>query len=139
MRAPGAARRSFDGLAGVVEASLLDDMRLPTSEILTNAAQHSGCLEGTPNTVDTSLGEDVMRVEVLDQGDGVGPLRPRSSTPPSGLGYVHLLSDRWASVIVSSFQVWFEIDVTESSDGLFSRATALTTARSPNLDRQPVH
>ncbi len=122
--APGTARRSFDGLTGLVEASLLDDLRLLTSEIVTNAVQHSGCPQGDPITVDTALGKDVMRIEVLDQGDGVGSLRPRSSSPPSGLGYVNVLSDRWASVIVNSFQVWFEIDVTESSDGQFSRTSA---------------
>ena len=60
-----------------------------------------------------------MRVEVVDQRDGIQPLRPRALAPPSGLGYVELHSDRWSSGTVDSFHVWFEIDV--KTDGLIER------------------
>jgi hypothetical protein len=36
-------------------------------------------------------------------------------TPPTGLGLVELLSDRWAgSVQADTFNVWFEIDIETS-------------------------
>lgn len=117
--APREVRHSFDQHSDQFEESLLNDVRVLSSEIVANAVQHSGRPQGDPITVDTTVQSDVLRVEVVDQGDGAPPLRPRSSTPPSGLGYVDRLSDRWSSQVVSSFQVWFEIDV--KTNGLIER------------------
>jgi anti-sigma regulatory factor (Ser/Thr protein kinase) len=105
-----------------MERSLLDDVTLLTSEVVTNAVQHSGCPEGDPLIVRASLVDDALRVEVTDQGIGLAQLTPRSMKPPSGLGFVHLISDRWSSAIGNSFHVWFEINVVTRS--LLHRAPA---------------
>ena len=107
--APGQVRRSFDQFADRVDAELLDDLRILSTEIVTNAVVHSGRPTGDPIEVVTTFGPKHVRVEVIDQGDGVTPLIPRSTSPPSGLQLVELVSHRWSSS-VGSFHVWFEID-----------------------------
>jgi anti-sigma regulatory factor (Ser/Thr protein kinase) len=109
--APKQVRDSFDGYRGSIDEALLDDLRILSSELVTNAVQHSGRPEGDPIEVTTTVGQTLIRVEVTDSGNGIEPLQPRSTNPPSGLGYVALLSDRWSSSITHSFRVWFEIDV----------------------------
>jgi anti-sigma regulatory factor (Ser/Thr protein kinase) len=94
-----------------MERSLLDDLTLLTSEVVTNAVQHSGRPDGDPLSVNTTVLDGVLRVEVTDQGSGKADLEPGSIDPPSGLGYLQLLSDRWSSEVSNSFLVWFEIDV----------------------------
>ena len=89
------------------------------SEIVTNAVQHSGCLRGEPLRIEVTTARDLVRVDVIDGGKRTRAVRPRSQTPPSGLQYVELLSDRWASGATDSFRVWFEIDTQTS--GLIGR------------------
>jgi anti-sigma regulatory factor (Ser/Thr protein kinase) len=117
--APRQARRSFDRYTGTIEEALLDDLRLLSSEIVTNAVQHSGCPRGDPLRIEVTTARDLIRVEVIDGGKRTRPVRPRSQTPASGLQYVALLSDRWSSGATNSFRVWFEIDIQAS--GLIRR------------------
>jgi anti-sigma regulatory factor (Ser/Thr protein kinase) len=116
--APRTARASWDRYTNRIEEALLDDLRILSSEIVTNVVQHSGRPNGDPIEITTTLTPTVIRVEVKDMGDGVDLLEPRSTSPPSGLAYVERLSDRWSSRI-GSFHVWFEIDV--RSNGLLKR------------------
>ena len=67
-----------------MDRSLLDDLTLLASEVVTNAVQHSGCPQGDPLTVCTTVDNGVLRVEVTDNGVGVAALVPRSMAPPSG-------------------------------------------------------
>ena len=85
------------------------------SEVVTNAVQHSGRPNGDPIDVQTTVIDGVLRVEVTDKGEGVDELEARSITPPSGLAYLDILSDRWSSRVNDSFHVWFEIDVVSGS------------------------
>ena len=111
-RAPRQIRHSLEArYVGLMERSLLDDLTVLTSELVSNAVQHSGCAADDPLTVQATVADGVLRVEVRDSGDGVGELVPRSTRPPSGLGLVEKMSDRWSSGVTRSFQVWFEIDV----------------------------
>jgi anti-sigma regulatory factor (Ser/Thr protein kinase) len=115
-RAPSQVRRSLaERYANSMETSLLDDLTLLTSEIVTNAVQHSRRPHGDDIHVSADVSEGVLRVEVTDHGEGLDPLEPRSLKPPSGLGYLHFLSDRWSSRRDDSFHVWFEIDVVTRS------------------------
>ncbi|MGZ4420029.1 MAG: hypothetical protein ACXVFJ_01680, partial [Gaiellaceae bacterium] len=79
------------------------------------------------------LSDEAIRVEVTDQGTGRQDLRPRSMQPPSGLGFVHLLTDRWSSTPVESFQVWFEIDIT--TNGLTKRRTPVDQSSWPSSSK----
>jgi anti-sigma regulatory factor (Ser/Thr protein kinase) len=102
-----------------MDRALLDDVTVLTSEVVSNAVRHSGRPDGDPVTVNAAINEGIFRVEVVDQGAGLHNLEARSIDPPSGLGYLQLLSDRWSSRIANSFHVWFEIDVV--SRNLFCR------------------
>ena len=113
-------RQSFEQYADRVDVPLLDDLRILSTEIVTNAVLHSGRPTGDPIEVVTTFTSTSVRVEVTDQGEGVATLTPRATDPPSGLHLVELISDRWSSSI-GSFQVWFEIDT--HSNGLIRRKT----------------
>ena len=112
IHAPGQVRHSLEERYGdSMERSLLDDLTLLASEVVTNAVQHSGCPQGDLLDVQTTVLDGVLRLEVTDRGTGTHMLAPRSVDPPSGLSYLEILSDRWSSRADDSFHVWFEIDV----------------------------
>lgn len=112
LQAPREVRHSLEArYAGSIERSLLDDVTLLASEMVTNAVQHSGRPDGDLLTFESSVVDGVLRVEITDEGRGVPRLEPRAIAPPSGLGYLEILSDRWSSHLNHSFHVWFEIDV----------------------------
>ena len=125
--APRQVRDSLElQYAGTMERSLLDDLRLLASELVSNAVIHSGRPTGDSLTLETSIVDDVLRVEVTDGGEGVLLLTPRTTSPPSGLGLVEMLSDRWSSRQNDAFHVWFEIDVTSTTS--FSRRVPAAVA-----------
>jgi hypothetical protein len=105
-----------------MERSLLDDVKIMASEVVTNSVHHSGRPHGDPISLTANVSGGVLRVEVIDQGSGTHPLEPRSTTPPSGLKMVAILSDRWSSRRDHSFHVSFEIDVTART--VFSRTAS---------------
>jgi anti-sigma regulatory factor (Ser/Thr protein kinase) len=125
-RAPGTIRDALQQYYGEsLEPSLFGDVSLLTSELVTNSVIHSGRPEGDPLTVATTVVDGVLRVEVTDRGEGAHNLEARTGHPPSGLGYVDLLSDRWSSRSDEVFRVWFEIDVVARQT--FHRAQPLDT------------
>jgi anti-sigma regulatory factor (Ser/Thr protein kinase) len=124
IRAPGQARRELETTyADTMERPLLDDVKLMASELVTNAVQHSRCPEGDPLSLRASVVDGVLRVALGDNGSTADRVEPRSAHPPSGLGVVRLLSDRWSSDRDGLFTVWFEIDVTPRTT--LSRANAV--------------
>jgi len=113
--APRQIRRSLDRYIGLLQQSLLDDLVLASSELVSNAVQHSGRPHGDPIDYKLTIFPKTILVEVAARGVGTNQLRPNTSTPPSGLGLVELLSDRWAgSARTGAFNVWFEIDIEPS-------------------------
>jgi anti-sigma regulatory factor (Ser/Thr protein kinase) len=120
VHAPREARQSFDRFADSVDGALLNDLRILSTELVSNAVLHSGRPQGDPIEVLTTFTDMSVRVEVIDQGEGVTSLAPRATNPPSGLQLVDLVSDRWSSNS-GSFHVWFEIDTHRNA--LIRRAT----------------
>ena len=118
LHAPSLARRRLIEYRGALEPELFDDLRIVTSELVSNAVLHSGKAEGEPITVTTTLSANVFRIEVMDWGDVIPVLRP-SDERRSGLAYVALVSDRWAGSTTTPFSVWAEIDV--HTNGLVRR------------------
>jgi anti-sigma regulatory factor (Ser/Thr protein kinase) len=118
VHAPRQVRQSFDQFADRVDGALLDDLRILSTEVVTNAVMHSGRPTGDPIDVVTTFAPTSVRVEVIDQGEGVERLVARADSPPSGLRLFELLSHRWSSSI-GSFHVWFEIDT--HTDALIRR------------------
>jgi hypothetical protein len=101
-----------------IEQDLFDDLRIITSELVSNAVRHSGKEEGDPITVHTTLAANVFRIEVVDYADVVavlGPVHERRS----GLALVAIVCDRWAGSTTTPFSVWAEIDV--HTNGLVRR------------------
>jgi len=116
--APGLARRRLDMYIDAIETSLLDDLRIITTELVGNAVSHSGRAPGAPITVKNGLKEDILRIEVIDYGHRVVILTA-SNDATTGLGLVAVISDRWAAATTTPFSVWAEIDV--HTNGLVRR------------------
>ena len=128
IKAPGQARRELETTyAQTMERPLLDDVKLMASELVTNAVQHSGCAEGDPLSLRANVVDGVLRVALGDRGSTTDRVEARSTNPPSGLGVVRLLSDRWSSYRDGLFTVWFEIDVTSRTT--LARTNAVNLAR----------
>ena len=113
LRAPRIIRDSLEKKYGLtMDRGLLDDVKVMASEAVTNSVLHSGRPHGDPISVSSNVADGVLRVEIGDEGAGVSNLAARSLDPPSGLGFLSILSDRWGQARNGTFRVWFEIDVT---------------------------
>src|SRR5919202_1325081 len=107
------ARAAVDAFDGRADRSVLDDVRLLLSELVTNAVRHSGSPAGSRIHLGMSVSHGTVRAEVADDGRGFEP-SPRSApwTQAGGWG-LHLvdsLASRWGVDRGGSVRVWFEID-----------------------------
>jgi anti-sigma regulatory factor (Ser/Thr protein kinase) len=107
---PAQARRTIDRLSGELRDDTLSNARLMVSELVTNAVEHvhaDGEIE-----LHVDLQPELLRVEVVDPGEGFTP-RPRGpdSRPDSGWGlhFISRLADRWAVEPGGRSLVWFEL------------------------------
>lgn len=107
------ARRTFQGLPGQVSVArrwlaqmidgfaAVDDVLLACSELATNAIMHSDSgLPGGMFTVRLAIRQDIVRVEVLDQG-GAWPDTQRAEDASQcgrGLTIVAAITDAWGIV-----------------------------------------
>ena len=124
LQAPRTIRDSLETkYALMMDRGLLDDVKVMASEAVTNSVVHSGRPDGDPISLSSNVTDGVLRVEIGDDGQGVANLSARSLDPPSGLGYLDILSDRWSSHQNGTFIVWFEIDVT--SHTMLARANTM--------------
>ena len=110
------ARRSFDDLddQGVrIPGDLLYDIRLLTSELVTNAVRHAGLGPGEDIDLRVLVSLESVRVEVHDDGPGFDPPRANLPGPEQiggrGLYLVQTLSDRWGVDPDDPTCVWFEV------------------------------
>jgi anti-sigma regulatory factor (Ser/Thr protein kinase) len=91
----------------------VEDLRLLTSEIVTNALRHSGMRPGGALTVAVDIERDRVRVGVADDGPGFDPEALRGPSPDDvggwGLMLVEQLADSWGVVRDGSTYVWFEV------------------------------
>ena len=97
----------------IVEESLLNDLRLVLSEVVSNAVRHGSetgaiLLAVTPK-------DDFLCVQVTDPGPGLAP-RPRATAPDEegGWGFflIEQLTRRWGLTRERGHtRVWFEFDV----------------------------
>ena len=113
--APTEARQELQArLPGILAPSLIDDVLLLTTELVTNSVRHSPV--ATDGTVDVAvvLAQARIRVEVSDPGSGFEhvPRHPGTlSEGGRGLFLVEALSDRWGMVGGECTTVWFELGV----------------------------
>ena len=108
--APSSARRAVEQFADSLDPSLVPDVKLLVSELITNSVKYGG--DGEVHLQLRSEHDGHIRVEVVDQGSGFIPVardRPATEAGGWGLHLVETLTDRWG-VHEGSTHVWFEIE-----------------------------
>jgi anti-sigma regulatory factor (Ser/Thr protein kinase) len=108
--APYLARRALEDLNGSVPESVLPDVRLLVSELVTNSVKYGG--DG-PVRLELSVDEGRVRAEIVDQGVGFRPVerdRPLEDVGGWGLHLTEQLTTRWGTH-QGSTHVWFEIEL----------------------------
>ncbi len=115
-QAPAEARRVVDSLSEDVPAPVLDEVRLVTSELVTNSYKHAGNPPGHPIAVTLDLRPDRLRLEVVD-GSVFDPT-PETSTELRdvrwGLVIVDRIADAWGRI--SEGGIWAEFSLHRSPD-----------------------
>jgi anti-sigma regulatory factor (Ser/Thr protein kinase) len=120
-RAAAQARIALDDLEHELGPSLLKDLRLMVSELVTNSIRHTA-----PDRLDTVdlrawLYENRFRIEVSDAGPGFEPVATAGGGDEIGgwgLYIVESLSDRWGAERRDGRTiVWFEIDMQPELSG----------------------
>ena len=109
------ARRAIDELDdgdGGMSATLLDDLRLLVSEVVTNAVRHAGASAEDEIELTARFGNGRVRVEVTDPGAGFrydGPSGTLETEGGWGLYLVDRIAERWGIDDDPSTRVWFEL------------------------------
>jgi anti-sigma regulatory factor (Ser/Thr protein kinase) len=106
-----AARKALDGLDGLIEQPVWEDLRLLVTELVTNGVRHGS--ERGPVTVSVVAGEEKVRVEVSDGGRGFSPPdapMPRADgTGGWGLQLVDRVATTWGVDVDDRTCVWLEL------------------------------
>jgi len=93
----------------------VEDLRLLTSEIVTNALRHAGSKAGDTIGVAVDVSALRVRVEVADRGPGFDPATLSEPSPERiggwGLHLVRQLADAWGVIRGEPSFVWFELSL----------------------------
>ena len=103
-----ARRRVVERFAAQLDPLQLEDARLLTSELVTNAVVHGKGAVGLSALLD----EDRLMIEVTDEGDGFERTVRRhglDAVGGNGLNIVDRLASRWG-IHAGSSHVWFELE-----------------------------
>ena len=106
-----AARQALDGLTGLLERPIWEDLRLLVTELVTNGVRHSS--QRGPLTVSVAVEDEKVRVGVSDCGRGFTP--PEAPMPRAdgtggwGLQLVDRVATRWGVKVGDATCVWFEL------------------------------
>jgi len=112
-KARAALTASLDLFSDVLDEERLDDMRLLTSELVSNSVRHGRSVAEHPIKVKVSVMDTHVRVSVVDSGPGFD--RSAETAKPGvdggwGLFLVERLADRWGTDGEDETTVWFELD-----------------------------
>jgi anti-sigma regulatory factor (Ser/Thr protein kinase) len=114
---PQAARHTRDRIAilrSELDAELVADIMLLSSELVTNAYRHSGTRSDGRIALRVSMKGGVVRVEVEDHGEAPSEphLREPDETGGWGLHIVSQLADRWGTKKTGTGNlVWLELKI----------------------------
>ena len=114
-----AAAIAREFIAGALAVGFLqhriEDLRLLTSEVVTNSVRHAGLASGDTIGLAVDVSERRVRVEVADDGPSFDPSDLPESSPEGtggwGLRLVEQLSDRWGVIRNEPNHVWFEVSL----------------------------
>jgi anti-sigma regulatory factor (Ser/Thr protein kinase) len=115
--AAGVARRALEeGLRPQIDGDLLERSLLAVTEVVTNSVKHAGLTATDTIDLQVGLSQDLLRIEVTDNGPGFDPLwvSPDPSHAASGgwgLGVVEQLTTRWGVDSGPATRVWLEFDL----------------------------
>ena len=104
-------RRVLEAMAGDLEAPVLDDVQLLTTELVSNCVKHGDAGPHTEIQVGYSTPDGVARVEVTGPGGGFDLEMPAwDPTMPGGFGLliVDRVATRWG-LSHDGCCVWFEV------------------------------
>lgn len=111
--APRLARRALDGWVNdLVGADRGDDVRLLTTELVTNVIRHGGVSSREEVTVDVSATEDFVSVAVGQPTSAEEASTPTGQRPDEGglgLQLVDRMADAWGVAPGIPGSVWFGI------------------------------
>lgn len=112
-RAGGHARRWLRDVLG--EHPAFDDAALCMSELITNAVRHTGSGRDGQVRVEVSHSEQIVRIEVIDDGDATSVPHlatvDESDVCGRGLRLVTFLATDWGAIRRDKgHAVWFEIN-----------------------------
>jgi anti-sigma regulatory factor (Ser/Thr protein kinase) len=108
--APHLARRAITDLDGKLDPSVIPDVRLLVSELITNSVKYGG--DG-PVRLEVATSGDRLRAEIIDQGIGFVPVKRGDDLDKVGGWGLHLvqqLTSDWGTY-EGSTHVWFEMDL----------------------------
>jgi anti-sigma regulatory factor (Ser/Thr protein kinase) len=112
-KARAALEASLDLFSDVLDEERLDDLRLLTSELVSNSVRHGRPSKPGPIHVRVSVTDVTVRVAVVDHGPGFDPT-PKPIQPDDdggwGLFLLERLADRWGMDESRPTTVWFELD-----------------------------
>jgi anti-sigma regulatory factor (Ser/Thr protein kinase) len=93
----------------------IEDAKLLTSEVVTNALRHAGMDVGDSIALAVDVTPDRVRVEVADRGPGFDRASLQEPSPENtggwGLFLVEQLSERWGVIKNDPNLVWFELSL----------------------------
>jgi anti-sigma regulatory factor (Ser/Thr protein kinase) len=114
LEAAAAARRAVVAGDGRLPTAVREDVLLLVTELVTNAVRHAGVGPDGSLQVELQRWPQRVRVEVVDHGSDLAPIRSRPSrADPGGWGLVLVdrIAARWGVGRGPSFtRVWFELE-----------------------------
>ena len=123
-------RMSAELLARGLPADVVDDAALVVSELIGNAIRHGSPLPGGGVLADWALTDGVLRLEVIDGGDGVPAVLPARANVPGGGAIDDVEGGRGLTVVGMLSSAW--------GTGIGGRGRATTWAELTETSRQKV-